>query len=69
MSALALALQIPPSDDKGHRFEAELEIPASDRFFGAPADEYGDSGANLPSADYNQSIASERLGVRLERGE
>ena len=52
-------------DDDRHRFQAELEIPLSDRIYTLLEYEYADYSSNLPSADYTQSVASTRLGVRF----
>jgi len=52
-------------DDDRHRFQAELEIPITDRIFGSLEYEYSDYSSNLPSADYNQNLAGVRLGARF----
>lgn len=50
-------------DDDRHRFEAELEVPVTDRVFLLFDYEYGDFSSNLPSADYTQHVASARAGL------
>ena len=52
-------------DDDRHRFQAELEIPVTDRIYTTLEYEYADYSSNLPSADYTQSVAGARLGVRF----
>jgi len=52
-------------DDDRNRFMAELELPFSERFFALLAYEYGDFSSNLPAADYEQSIASIKVGLKL----
>lgn len=52
-------------DDTRHRFEAELEIPITERIYSLLEYEHGNFSSNLPSADYNQDVASARLGVRF----
>lgn len=52
-------------DDDRHRLEIELEIPITDRIFVLAEYEYSDFSSNLPSADYTQSFAGLRVGIRL----
>ena len=52
-------------DDTRHRFQAELEIPITDRIYGLIEYEYADYSSNLPSADYTQNLVGARLGIRL----
>lgn len=52
-------------DDDRHRFQAELEIPLTDRIYTLVEYEYADYSSNLPSADYTQNLVGARLGVRF----
>lgn len=52
-------------EDDRHRLQAELEVPFTDSIFGQLEYEYSDYSSNLPTADYTQSLASARLGVRF----
>lgn len=52
-------------DDTRHRFQADLEIPFTDRFFALLEYEHAEFKSNLPSADYAQDVASLRLGARF----
>lgn len=52
-------------EDKRHRFNAEVEIPFGEALFARVNAEYGDNRSNLPSADFNQSIVSARIGLRF----
>ncbi|MCG8440512.1 MAG: DUF2860 domain-containing protein [Caulobacterales bacterium] len=52
-------------DDDRHRLEAELELPLTDRVYALTEYEYGAFSSNLPSADFNQNVASARLGMRF----
>ena len=63
-------LSITPSiaairHDDRHRFQAELEIPVTDRIYALVEYEYSNFSSNLPSADYKQSLAAARLGARF----
>lgn len=52
-------------DDERHKFDASLEIPVNDIFYTALEAEYDEFKSNLPSADFNQTIATVRIGGRL----
>lgn len=52
-------------DDERHKFDASLEVPINDILYTALEGEYDDFKSNLPSADFNQSIATIRIGGRL----
>lgn len=52
-------------EDKRHRFNAEVEVPLGKTLFARVNAEYGDYQSNLPSADFNQTIVSARLGLRF----
>ncbi|MEZ5894076.1 MAG: hypothetical protein R3C58_13150 [Parvularculaceae bacterium] len=52
-------------DDTRHRFQAELEIPLTDRLYALAEYEHAAFSSNLPSADYDQDLASLKLGVRF----
>lgn len=52
-------------DDQRHRFQAELEIPIAKRAYASIEYGYSDFSSNLPSADYDQSVASVKLGMRF----
>jgi len=52
-------------DDDRNRFQAELEVPLSERVFTVLDYEYGGFASNLDSADYDQHVASIRVGLKL----
>ena len=52
-------------DDQRHRFQAELEIPIAKRAYASIEYGYSDFSSNLPSADYDQNVASVKLGMRF----
>lgn len=52
-------------DDDRNRLQAELELPLGDRFFTVLGYEYGGFSSNLESADYDQHVASVRVGLKL----
>ena len=52
-------------DDDRYHLEAEWEIPLSRHFFFEAAYEFASFVSNLPSADFNQHLVSDRLGVRF----
>ena len=52
-------------DDTRHRFQAELEIPVTERIYTLIESEQAEFSSHLPSADYAQDLASLRLGVRF----
>lgn len=52
-------------DDNRHRFQSDLEIPITDHIYMQLEYEYADFSSNLPAADYTQSVAGARLGVRF----
>lgn len=52
-------------DDTRHRFEAEIEVPLTDRLYLAAEFEHAEFSSNLPAADFNQNLASLRVGMRF----
>lgn len=52
-------------DDDRHRFQAELEVPLTDRLYTLLEYEYANFTSNLASADYTQNLAGARFGVRF----
>lgn len=52
-------------DDDRHRFQAEVEVPITDRVYSLAEYEYADYASNLPSADYTQHFVGVRVGFRL----
>lgn len=52
-------------DDDRNRFQAELELPLGERFFTVLDYEYGGFSSNLESADYDQHVASIRVGLKI----
>jgi len=52
-------------DDNRHRFEAEMEIPITDVFYGQIELGHAIYSSNLPTADYDRSIAAFSLGARF----
>ncbi len=52
-------------EDKRHRFNAEIEVPIGKALFTRVNAEYSDNQSNLPSADFNQTVVSARLGFRF----
>ena len=52
-------------DDDRNRLQAELELPLGERFFTVLDYEYGGFSSNLESADYDQHVASLRVGLKI----
>lgn len=52
-------------DDERHKFDISLEVPFNDIMFAELEYNYDIFNSNLPSADFNQSVATVRLGGRL----
>ncbi len=51
--------------DERHRFNASLEVPVSDIVYTELEYRYDDFSSNLPSADFNQNVATFRIGGRI----
>ena len=52
-------------DDDRHKFDVSLEVPLNDIMYGEVEYNYDAFNSNLPSADFNQSVATFRIGGRL----
>lgn len=52
-------------DDERHKLDISLELPLNDIFFVETEYEYDVFNSNLPSADFNQSVATVRIGGKL----
>lgn len=51
-------------DDDRMRFDATLEIPIGEHFFTVLGYEHGGFSSNLPSADYEENVASIKVGLK-----
>ncbi|MBL4619984.1 MAG: DUF560 domain-containing protein [Marinicaulis sp.] len=63
-SSITPSIGVIRNDDR-HRLGAEIEIPVTDKIYTLLEYEYSDYTSNLPSADYTQSLAGLKLGVRF----
>ena len=52
-------------DDQRHRFQASLELPIAKRAYASIEYEHAAFSSNLPSADFDQNVASVKLGMRF----